>query len=424
MPPFRYRKILTVEPDDTGNKGDSMLTAAEVKSAPLQPQGAKPRKLADEKSMYLLITATAKYWRLDYRLDGKRRTLALGVYPEVSLADARKARDDARKLIRANIDPCAERKVDKMLKVEKSLNTVEALALEWYERKHRHEVVESHAKRNLARLKQYLFPHLGGRAISTVTGPELLQVLRLIEAKGFLETAHRVRALSGKVWRYAVATGRADRDVTADIRGALPAVTTTQHLPAIVEPEKLGRLLIAIDEYQGFPAVCAALKLAPLLFVRPGELRRMRWADVDLEAATWDYKPSKGAAPMIAPLSRQAVEVLTALKPVTGRGEWVFPSGRYRQAEKPMSENAVIGALSRMGFTGKHTGHGFRASARTILDEVLGYPVNVIEMALAHAVRDANGRAYNRTTFLEQRKEMMQAWADYLDRIKAAARAH
>lgn len=400
-----------------------MLTAVEVKEAKYQEPGQKSRKLCDEKGMYLLISDKAKYWRLDYRMDGKRRTHALGVYPEVTLADARKARDEARLLISKGIDPNAERKVAKLMRQEEGENTVEALAREWYDRKHRHEVVESHATRNFSRLDRYILPHMGVRPIASVNGPELLHLLRLIEAKGYLETAHRVSDICSKVWRYAVATGRAERDITLDIRGALPAVSDRKHLPAIVEPEKLGKLLLAIDGYQGYPAVCAALKLAPLLFVRPGELRRMKWSEVNLDAATWDYKPSKGAGPMITPLSRQVVEVLAELKPITGRGEWVFPSGRYRMSEKPMSENGVIGALGRMGYTGEMTGHGFRASARTILEEVLGYPVNVIEMALAHAVKDANGRAYNRTTFLEQRKEMMQAWADYLDELKAKARA-
>jgi len=395
-----------------------MLTAVEVKEAKYQEPGQKSRKLSDEKGMYLLISDKAKYWRLDYRMDGKRRTYALGVYPEVSLADARKSRDDARVLIKSGIDPNAERKVTKVLRLESGANTVESMAREWYERKHRHEVVESHAKRNLGRLERYIFPIMGGLPIAGVNGPELLRVLRLIEANGHLETAHRVRDICSKVWRYAVSTGRAERDISLDIRGALPAITKREHLPAIVEPEKLGELLRSIDSYPGFPVVCAALKVAPLLFVRPGELRRMEWSQVNLDAATWDYKPSKGAAPMITPLSRQVVEVLRSLHAITGRGRWVFPSGRYRQSEKPMSENAIIGAIARMGYTGEMTGHGFRAAARTILDEVLGYPVNVIEMALAHAVKDANGRAYNRTTYLEQRKEMMQAWADYLDELK------
>ncbi len=416
---IQYRQIVTVSTVRAVHARESvMLTAVEVKEAKYQEPGQKPRRLSDEKAMYLLITDKAKYWRLDYRIDGKRKTLALGVYPEVSLADARKARDEARALVRQGVDPCNERKVSKALRLESGANTVESIAREWYERKHRYEVVESHAARNLARLEGYIFPSLGNLPITGVTGPELLRVLRVIEAKGYLETAHRVQSICSKVWRYAVATGRAERDITLDIRGALPAITKREHLPAIVEPEKLGELLRAIDAYPGFPVVCAALKVAPLLFVRPGELRRMEWSQVNLDAATWDYTPSKGAAPMVTPLSRQVVEVLRGLHAITGRGRWVFPLGRHRQSEKPMSENAIIGALARMGYTGEMTGHGFRAAARTILDEVLGYPVNVIEMALAHAVKDANGRAYNRTTYLEQRKKMMQAWADYLDGLK------
>ena len=416
---IQYRQIVTVSTVRAVHARESvMLTAVEVKEAKYQEPGQKPRRLSDEKAMYLLITDKAKYWRLDYRIDGKRKTLALGVYPEVSLADARKARDEARALVRQGVDPCNERKVSKALRLESGANTVESIAREWYERKHRYEVVESHAARNLARLEGYIFPSLGNLPITGVTGPELLRVLRVIEAKGYLETAHRVQSICSKVWRYAVATGRAERDITLDIRGALPAITKREHLPAIVEPEKLGELLRAIDAYPGYPVVCAALKVAPLLFVRPGELRRMEWSQVNLDAATWDYTPSKGAAPMVTPLSRQVVEVLRGLHAITGRGRWVFPLGRHRQSEKPMSENAITGALTRMGYTGEMTGHGFRAAARTILDEVLGYPVNVIEMALAHAVKDANGRAYNRTTYLEQRKKMMQAWADYLDGLK------
>jgi integrase len=269
-----------------------------------------------------------------------------------------------------------------------------------------------------------LLPWLGSRPISAITPPELLAALRRIEARGAVDTTKRARIVAGQVFRYAVATGRAERDPTPDLRGAIaPAVK--QHLAAITDPREAGKLLLAIDHYVGTPVVRAALRLAPLTFVRPGELRHARWRDFDLDGGEWQIPAErmKTRRPHLVPLSRQAVDILRDLHPLTGTFEFVFPS--HRSPKRPMSENAVLVALRGMGYTKDvMTGHGFRAMARTILDEVLNYRVDLIEHQLAHAVRDANGRAYNRTAHLDARKKMMQGWADYLDelRTKAAGR--
>lgn len=394
---------------------ENKLSAKTVESAKFE---GKRYKLSDGGRLFLLIDAPGRYWRWNYYFAGKEKTLALGVYPAVSLAEARKERDKARKRLGAGIDPSAHKRAQKAVRITNAENTVEVVAREWYETIHRHQVVPDHAKGNLGRLELHVFPFLGSRPIADVTPLELLDVLRRIEAKGHHETAHRVKTLCGQVWRYALPTGRVERDISADLKDALRPVGKETHLAAILDPKELGGLLRSIDVYNGSPNVCAALKLAPILFVRPGELRHMTWDKLDLDAARWDYVPSKGGGAMIFPLARQAVEILKALHPITGGGKWVFPVGRLRRAERPMSENAVTGALARMGYENKMTGHGFRATARTILVETLGYPVEIVEMQLAHAVKDANGRAYNRTTYLDQRCEMMQAWADYLDMLR------
>lgn len=394
---------------------ENKLSAKAVENAKFEE---KPYKISDGGRLFLLVNAAGKYWRWNYNVDGKEKTLALGVYPVVSLADARKSRDAARRQLAEGIDPSVHRRAQKAVRLSNAENTVESVGREWYEAVHRHAVVPTHAERNLRRLELYVFPFLGTRPIKEVTPLDLLEVLRRIEKNGHHETAHRIKTLCGQVWRYGLPAGRTDRDITADLKDALRPVAKETHLAAIVDPKEFGGLLRAIDVYNGFHTVCAALKLTPLLFVRPGELRHMEWATLDLEAARWDYKPSKGGGAMIFPLARQAVEILKAIQPITGGGQWVFPVGRLRRAERPMSENAITGALARMGFQEQMTAHGFRATARTILAEILGYPIEVIEMQLAHAVKDANGRAYNRTTYLKQRTEMMQAWADYLDELK------
>ncbi|MFI2817976.1 tyrosine-type recombinase/integrase [Vreelandella piezotolerans] len=392
------------------------LSATAVRSA--KPQ-EKTYRLTDGGGMYLEVTPTGgTYWRMKYRFHGKEKRLAIGVYPEVSLAAARDARDQARKLLAQGLDPSTTKRVTKELGKTASENTFKAVATEWLEHIHRHEVVPDHYKRNKSRLTRDAFPALGHRPITDITPPELLECLRKIEKRGHLETAHRVKTLCGQVFRYAISTGRAERDLTPDLKGALRTPKTSHHA-AITDPAELPPLLNAIDGYGGMPVTITALKLSPLVFVRPGELRQARWADIDFESGEWAFKPSKNADPLIVPLPRQAIEILAELYRLTGRGEYVFPGAR--SSKRPMSNTTIKAALDRMGFKGEMTAHGFRAMARTILAERLGYPEQYIEQQLAHKVKDSNGRAYNRTTHLEQRREMLQSWADYLDALRDGA---
>lgn len=379
----------------------------------------KPYKLADERGLYLLVTAAGgRLWRIDYRFEGKRKTLTFGAYPDVRLADARERRDEARKLLASGIDPAEYRKATKAQRASASANTFEAVAREWYA-KFAPGWVASHGERILRRLERDIFPWIGEKPIAEITPPELLGTVRRIEERGALETAHRALQNCGQVFRYAVATGRAARDPSGDLKGALPAVKGT-NFAAITDPQKVGPLLRDLDAYSGTLAVRCALQLAPLVFVRPGELRQALWADFDLDAAEWRYHVTKTDTAHIVPLSRQALAILKEIQPLTGAGPYVFPSAR--SSERPMSDNALNAALRRMGI-GKDelSTHGFRAMARTILDEVLGFRPDFIEHQLAHAVRDPNGRAYNRTAHLVERRKMMQAWADYLDKLKAGA---
>jgi integrase len=343
--------------------------------------------------------------------------LSLGTYPEVSLADARAKRDDARKLLHDGVDPSQQRKDAKAALAVAANNTFEGIAREWMT-KFSPGWAPSHARGVLQRFEKNIFPWIGSRPIAQLTPPEVLAVLRRIESRGRLETAHTCRTSCGQVFRYAVATGRAERDPTADLRGALPPATVT-HMAAVTEPQKLAELLRVLASYdEGTPVVAAALKLAPLLFVRPGELRTAKWQDIDLAKGEWAFVASKTKQAHIVPLAKQVVVILKDLQPLTGRGTYVFPSARTNA--RPMSDAAINAALRRMGIDGKTaTGHGFRATARTLLDEVLGFRPDLIEAQLAHAVRDANGRAYNRTAFLTERKDMMQRWADYLGSLAA-----
>ncbi len=375
----------------------------------------KPVKLSDGDGLFLLVAEAGRYWRMKYRLDGKEKLLALGVYPAVSLAEARKGRDEARENIAKGIDPSSLKRAVKAARIASSNNSLEVVAREWHDSIHRHTVTPAHAADCLRRLEIHLFPYLGHRPIAEITPRELLVVLERITKANKPEMAGRVKTLCGQIWRYAIPSGRTERDIAADLRGALRPAKVRHH-PAITDPKALGDLLRAMDSYQGFPEPTAALKLTAMLFVRPGELRHMEWASLDLDAAVWQYLPSKGGSPMVFPLSRQAVELLRYLHTLTGHRRYVFPSGWG--GDRPMSENTINAALIRLGYKDKHTAHGFRATARTILAEVLNYPIEVIEMQLAHAVKDANGRAYNRATYLEQRREMMQAWADYLDDLR------
>jgi len=377
----------------------------------------KTRKLYDERGLYLEISPKGgKWWRFKYRFEGKEKRLSLGVYPDVSLKDARDRRDDARKLVANGIDPSEKRKAMKAAGVNREGNSFEVVAREWFT-KHAANWSDGHGGRMLRRLENDVFPWIGAKPAGEVNAPELLSVIQRIEKRGALETAHRVLGNCGQVFRYAVATGRAERDPSGDLRGALPPAKV-KHLAAVTEPKQVAELLRMMDGYEGTIIVSSALRLAPLVFVRPGELRKAEWADVDLDKAEWSYIVTKTHTRHIVPLSRQAVEILRELHPLTGNGRYVFPSARANG--RPMSDNAVLAAMRRMGIPkDEMSGHGFRAMARTILDEVLGVRPDFIEHQLAHAVRDPNGRAYNRTAHLPERKKMMQQWADYLDKLKA-----
>lgn len=379
----------------------------------------KPIKLTDGGGLYLLLNPNgSRWWRLDYRYGGKRKTLSMGIYPVVGLKEARIRRDDARKLLASDVDPGENRKAVKAAKFERATNSFEAITREWFARNSA-TWKASHGDRIIRRFERDLFPWIGGKPISELTAPEILAAVRKIEDRGALETAHRALSNCGQVFRYAIATGRASRDISADLRGALTPVKT-EHFPAITDPKQVGALLRAMDGYTGSQIVRYALRLAPLVFVRPGELRNAEWAHIDLEVAEWRYTVTKTNTPHIVPLSRQAVEILTELQALTGDGRFLFPSARTNS--RPMSDNAILSALRRMGIEkDEMTGHGFRAMARTILDEVLGVRPDYIEHQLAHAVRDPNGRAYNRTAHLPERRKMMQQWADYLDKLKTGA---
>lgn len=380
----------------------------------------KARKLFDGGGLYLEVAPSGgKWWRLKYRFAGKEKRLSLGVYPDVSLKDARDRRDEARKLLANEIDPSENRKAKRAAKVERATNSFEVVAREWFT-KHEPNWSANHANRIIRRLERDIFPWVGGKAIADITAAQLLEAIRRIEQRGALETAHRALANCGQVFRYAVATGRADRDPSGDLRGALPPVKSKKHFAAVTEPKQVAEILRALDGYEGTLPVRCALRLAPLVFVRPGELRHAQWEDIDLDNAEWRYTVTKTKTQHIVPLSGQAIEILKELNPLTGHGRYAFPSARNPRGDKPMSDNAILAAMRRMGISkNEMSGHGFRAMARTILDEVLGFRPDFIEHQLAHAVRDPNGRAYNRTAHLPERRKMMQEWADYLDRLKA-----
>lgn len=395
------------------------LTDVQVKNA--KPQ-SKDYKLTDGAGLYLLVTPTGgKMWRFDYRFNGKRKTLSFKTYPEISLSDARQRRDDARKLIANEVDPGEVRKAQRAARTEIDAYSFEVVAREWHAR-HAYTWSEGHAAIILDRLEKNVFPWIGKRPVSEINAPELLAVLRRIESRGALDAAHRMRYHCGKVFRYAIATGRAERDPAADLQGALPPVKNG-HFAAVTDPRMVAPLLRAMDDFEGSYVVKCALRLSPMLFVRPGELRAAEWLEFDLEAGEWNIpaEKMKMKVPHLVPLCRQAVEILKDLYPLTGHSKFVFPC--QRSPLRCMSENSVNAGLRRMGFEKSEiTGHGFRAMARTILDEVLQVRPDFIEHQLAHAVKDPNGRAYNRTQHLVERKKMMQTWADYLDGLKTGAK--
>lgn len=389
------------------------LTSIDVKNA---KPAEKPYKKADEKGLYLYVNSVGRYWRLDYRFGGKRKTLALGVFPEVSLAEARTKRDEARKLLASGVDPSAQKKASKLAHIERSSNSFEMVAREWFE-KFSAVWASNHSEKTLRRLEKDIFPWLGGQSVAAISAPELLRCLRRIESRGAIETAHRALQNCRQIFRYAIATGRAERDPGVDLKGALPPVKERHH-PSITERVEIGKLLRAIDGYQGSFVTRCALKLAPLVFVRPGELRRAEWSEIDLDGAEWRIPAlrMKMREQHIVPLSAQAVAILTELQQLTGGGKYLFPGARTNG--RPMSENTVNAALRRLGYSkNEMTGHGFRSMASTTLNE-LGWSGDAIERQLAHAERDGVRGAYNYAEYLAERRRMMQAWADKLDEFR------
>jgi integrase len=404
-----------------------MLTDAECKNATCPPEKKRAR-LTDAGGLYLEVSpGGSKRWFQKLYRDNKETRLALGSYPAVGLTAARRARDAAKLKKADGIDPVQARKVDKLKRMNPAGDTFKVVALEWYE-KQEPQWSPAHAVWAKRQLERDLFPWLGERRLAEVEPVELLATLRKVEERGAVETADRGLMLARQVWRYGVATGRAGRDITADLKGALSPYRG-KHFAAITDPLKLGELMRAIKGYKGGPVVRAALQLAPLLFQRPGELRGAAWAEIDLDAAMWTIPAARmkrnkdgkeNGQPHMVPLSTQAVRILEILKPYTEGTGLVFPGERQRS--RPISENSVRTALISMGYTPDiHTWHGFRATARTLLAERLECDPLVIEAQLAHSVRDANGRAYNRTTYIKQRTDMMQRWADHLDKLAAGA---
>lgn len=420
---------------------DTLSDKAVRAALKLAKETGKPGTINDGDGLTLIARPDGNgWWRLRYWLAGRENRLSLGTYPEVSLAEARIRRNDARELVVEGTDPSEARKADKQEKAVKAeaaalseaglpgRGTFEHVAREWLTTVHEAKVSAGHADRTRIRLEQDAFPWLGRRPIGSIEAPELLQVLRRVEARGAIETAHRIKDACGQVFRYGIAIGQCQRNPAADLRDALRPVQV-RHLAAIVEPVQAGALLRDMMGYQGHPVTRSALELSALLLLRPGELRQMEWTWLDLDGALLTVpaevmKRSKadkaGGPPHLVPLAPQAIGLLRELQPLTGAGRYVFPS--LLTGERCMSENTVRGALRRLGYGNDDmTAHGFRAMARTMIAERLGIAPEIIEAQLAHAVGDALGRAYNRTQYLEQRCDMMGKWADYLDRLRDGA---
>jgi integrase len=389
------------------------LSETKIRAAKLKE---RPYKLFDKRGLFLLVTPTGgRLWRLRYRIGALEKLISLGAYPDVTLKRAREKRDDARRLIADDIDPSAQRKAQRAA----LLDTFEGVAKEWLALQSKSLAPETISILG-ARLNSALYPYLGNRPVASITAQELLIAIRRIEARGRHETAHRVRALAGRVLRYAVATGRAQHDVAADLKDALAPVES-RNFASVTDPARVGELMRAIDGYSGYPVTALALKLAPLVFVRPGELRAAEWSEFDLPNGEWRIPAArmKMKEPHIVPLARQAIAILRELEPLARGGRYLFPSLRTR--ERPMSENTINAALRRLGYSSEEqTGHGFRSMASTLLNEQ-GFPPDVIELQLAHTERNKVRAAYNKAQRLPERRKMMQAWADYLDGLRTAA---
>ena len=388
------------------------LTATTIKTC--KPKD-KAYKLTDGGGLYLLVSpGGGKWWRFDYRFQSKRKTLSMGVYPAISLKDARDRRDEAKKQLANGIDPAMVRKSQKHQQSQP--NTFEAVAREWHA-KFKPGWSDSHANRLLRLLERDIFPWLGSMPVSDVSSPLLLQTIRRIETRS-LDTAHRAMQNCGQVFRYAIATGRQQNDPTHALKGAIPPIRDN-HFASITHPEQIGPLLRAIEGYKGEFITQSALRLGPLVFVRPGELRHAEWSEINLEIGEWRIpsEKMKMGQPHIVPLARQSIVLLTDLQPLTGTGQYLFPS--VRSLDRPLSENTINAALRRLGYTkDEMTGHGFRSMASTLLNEQ-GWNRDHIERQLAHAERNKIRAAYNYADYLPERRKMMQAWADYLDTLKA-----
>ncbi len=394
-----------------------MLTDVAARNAKFSD---KPYKISDSSGLYLLVKPTGKYWRMNYRFAGKQKTLAIGVYPAVSLVDARKKRDEARELLAKDADPSLAKAINKQVAQYATENTFKAIALEWHAKN-----TGTWAATTAANIKRYLekdiFPWLGNRIIKDIAAPDLLAVLRKIESRGAHEKAQRCREYAGRVFRYAIATGRAERDPSGDLRGALTSVKVKHHA-SITDPKVIGGLLRSIKGFSGSYITKCALQLAPLVFVRPSELRHAEWLEIDFDKPEWRIPGHKMKMnePHIIPLSNQAIEILQSIYPLTGQGKYVFPS--IRSTIRPMSENTINAALRRMGYEkNEMTGHGFRSMASTLLHEH-GWPHEAIERQLAHAERNKVVAAYNYAEHLTKRREMMGWWADHLDCLAAGAK--
>lgn len=397
----------------THNRLTHMLTDTKLRSLKSREDAYR---IADTNGLCIEVRPSgAKVWRYRYRHSGKASMITLAEYPIMSLGEARAERDRLRALVKGGANPAQVARIERAAQTERAESTFSAIAIELLEKRTKEGLTPGSVKRE-RRLIEKDLASIGQIPITDVTAPVLLAALRKLEKRGVAETAHRTRSLASRVFRYAIATGRATSNPADSLVGALEQ-PQTKHFASMTDPAQISGLLRAMYSYQGSPVTLAALKLGPMLFVRPGELRKARWEDIDLEKGEWRFIASKTGTPHIVPLSSQAKEIFEDLRPLTRRSEFVFPG--VRSSKRPMSENTVNAALRNLGFDGDTiTGHGFRAMARTVLDEVLGFRPDYIEHQLAHAVRDPLGRAYNRTAHLAERKKMMQAWADYLDGLR------
>ena len=377
----------------------------------------KPYKLGDSGGLFVIVRPNgAKWWRLKYRFAGKEKSLSVGTYPDVGLKAARRRRDECRQLLARGVNPSDQRKAKHAASMDNTADTFETVAREFYESRLPNWKPRT-SRMNLMRLEKHIFQKIGTQSITNVSAPDLLAMLQPLQEQEQFVTAHRVLTVCQQVFVHAIATGRITHNIAASVRPALTKATPT-HFAAVTDPKEIGKLLRMLDAYGASPVVMAALHLAPLWFVRPGELRHARWADIDLDAAEWRFLVSKTQTDLIVPLSRQAVRILRDLHPHTGHQSWVFPGARNNG--RPMGENTLAVAMRTIGIPKDTMSvHGFRAMARTCLDEQLGVAPHLVEHQLAHQVRDALGRSYNRTTHLPERKKMMQAWANYLDELRS-----